>query len=678
MASDCLQTIANRSVEGQQKRGGWNLGVIALLVAFGYYFGARLGLALTLPPRPVSVLWPPNAILLAALLLTAPRLWWLLLVSAFPAHCAAQWQSGVPFPMIICWFLSNCCEAFISATCIRYLARETIRFDSVRAVAAFCLGGVLIGPLLSSFLDAGFVRLNQWGEGTYWYIWRIRFTSNMLAALTIVPAMVTWWNLLLKSPPLPSLQKLAEAGLVSAGVLVTSWTVYVFYDANAKVNTTLLYAELPFLLWAAVRFASLGASTAMLVTAFLAIWGAAHGHGPFSTRSPEESARSVQLFLTLAAVPILMLGAAVEERGQAEERFRKAFVLCPDPMLICRRSNGYVVDANNRCQEMLGYDAGQTNGQPIFDLPIFASDQDRERLRKAICEKPPFRELDLCLRGARGDTCQTLVSADVAEISGEDCIIVVIRDVTDRKRAEEAMQNLAHTSRLAIMGELTAMIAHEVNQPLGAILSNADAADIILETDPHRIAEVRRILADIRADDTRASEAICRIRALLRRKEMQMQVVDLNDTAEDVLKLVKGDAIRQRVQLRSELDPALRPILGDKVHLQQVLLNLLINGMDAMQDIPISQRVLTVLTRVKKDHAELAVQDSGHGITSENSSRLFDSFFTTKKEGMGLGLAIARSIIEAHRGSILAENSPEGGAIFRVYFPFLPANTTDP
>jgi PAS domain S-box-containing protein len=373
-----------------------------------------------------------------------------------------------------------------------------------------------------------------------------------------------------------------------------------------------------------------------------------------------------------------MLGAAVEERGQAEERFKKAFVLCPDPMLICRRFNGSVIDANNRCQEMLGCPAAQANGRPIFDLDIFASEHDQERLKKAISEQLPFRELDLCLRSAGGETCQTLVSADAAEISGEDCIIVVIRDVTDRKRAEEAMQNLAHTSRLAIVGELTAMIAHEVNQPLGAILSNADAAEMILETGPHRITEVRRILADIRADDTRASEAISRIRALLRRKEMQMQAVDLNETANDVLKLVKGDALRQRVRLQSELDSELRPILGDRVHLQQVLLNLLINGMDAMQDTPISERVLTVRTQVRKDQAELAVHDTGHGISLENSARLFDSFFTTKKEGMGLGLAIARSIIEAHRGSIRAENSPAGGAVFCVSFPFMTADKTSP
>src|SRR5262249_10322175 len=163
-------------------------------------------------------------------------------------------------------------------------------------------------------------------------------------------------------------------------------------------------------------------------------------------------------------------------------------------------------------------------------------------------------------------------------------------------------------------GEMTAMIAHELNQPLGAILNNADAADIILEMDPNRTEEVRAILADIRADDTRASDAIRRIRALVRRKEMHMQSLDLNETTSDVLKLLKGDALRRRIDLQTDLDDRLPEILGDRVHLQQVVLNLVANAMDAMRDTPISHRRLMVRTTARNAHAELSVEDTGCGI----------------------------------------------------------------
>ena len=165
---------------------------ICLLVFAGYYLGARVGFALTFQPHPVSVLWPPNSILLAALLLTPPRLWWLVLVAAFPAHCAAQWQSDVPPLMILCWFISNCFEALIGAGLSLYVIRGPLRFVSLRNVGIFCLCAAVLGPFISSFLDAAFVRWNHWGVDSYWQLWRIRLSSNLVAVLVVTPLVVTW------------------------------------------------------------------------------------------------------------------------------------------------------------------------------------------------------------------------------------------------------------------------------------------------------------------------------------------------------------------------------------------------------------------------------------------------------------------------------------------------------
>lgn len=247
-------------------------------------------------------------------------------------------------------------------------------------------------------------------------------------------------------------------------------------------------------------------------------------------------------------------------------------------------------------------------------------------------------------------------------------------DITTRKQTEaEALRQraeLAHVARVSTMGELAASVAHELNQPLGAILANAEAADLFLSQDPPALDELRAILVDIRKDDERASEVIRRMRALLRKHELERLPLEINSVVEDVFQVVSGDAALRTIAISAELSPSLPKILGDRVHLQQVLINLILNGMDAMAAEPRERRRLSVRTRVCAEGlVELTVIDSGHGIAPEKLTRLFEPFFTTKTNGMGMGLSISRTIIEAHRGKISAENNPSGGATFRVTLP---------
>ena len=242
------------------------------------------------------------------------------------------------------------------------------------------------------------------------------------------------------------------------------------------------------------------------------------------------------------------------------------------------------------------------------------------------------------------------------------------RRQTERTLESQRFQ-LAHASRLAVAGELTASIAHEINQPLGAILSNADAAELILESGADRRDELREILADIRRDDLRASEVIRRLRTLLARHEVERQPFELNETLSDAESVLRAEAKRRRVTL--DLRPAATSVtvVGDRIQIQQVLINLVLNAMDAVADAPEGRRTILVAVESGAGRASITVRDRGHGIPPEHLPRLFDSFFSTKRAGMGLGLPIARTLVEAHGGRIWAEIGDGEGAAFHVELP---------
>src|SRR6478609_2225843 len=234
---------AARTVNRLSTPFDWRLPVIGLCVFAGYYLGAKIGFALTFHPYPVSVLWPPNSILVAALLLMPKRTWWLLLLAAFAAHWLVQLQSNVPPGMIFCWFISNSCEALIGAGSIRFLIGSPVRLDRLRNVAIFCLCGVFLGPFLSSFLDSAFVAMNHWGEGRYWDIWRIRFTSNVLAALTVAAFIVTWATGGIDSLRQLSRRRLLEGICLLLGLITISFVL--FNGMVQEKDSALLYVPLP-------------------------------------------------------------------------------------------------------------------------------------------------------------------------------------------------------------------------------------------------------------------------------------------------------------------------------------------------------------------------------------------------------------------------------------------------
>jgi signal transduction histidine kinase len=533
--------------------------VPALAVALAYYLAAHLGFTFTLRPHPTSTLWPPNALLLAVLLLAPARNWWWLLAAALPAHLAIELQSGVPTAMVLGWFVSNCSEALLGAGLVRSFVPGPFRLDSLRNLGIFILGAGLAAPLLSSFLDAGLVRIVGWGEGDYWHLVLSRFSSNVLAALTVGPLLLTCAALNPVRLRQMSATRCAEIAALFAGLILANLLVFDRPVFDAYATPALFYVPLPFLLWAAVRLGPAGTSGALAVMTVMTIWGAVYGLGPFADREPQQAARDMQLFLCAVAVPLLMLAVALEQGARLE----------------------------------------------------------RESL--------------------------------------------------------EQRRQVSHLSRVAMLGELSGGIAHELNQPLTAILSNAQAAQHLLANKAATPESLVEILQDIITADKRAGEVIRRLHALFRRGETQFDPLDMNEVVHEVLAIVRGEMVMRSIEVATQLGDGMPAVRGDRVELQQVLLNLVMNACEAMRAVtaPDARRLL-VRTRVAEDGVMVTVTDWGPGFAPEEYEQLFEPFYTTKPQGLGLGLSISRAIIRAHRGRLWGTGAPGKGATFNILLPAYP------
>jgi signal transduction histidine kinase len=252
-------------------------------------------------------------------------------------------------------------------------------------------------------------------------------------------------------------------------------------------------------------------------------------------------------------------------------------------------------------------------------------------------------------------------------------IAALLREQRRRQLAEvqarQRMVELAHVNRFSTASVLTASVAHEINQPLGSILTNAETAQVILKSQNPDLVELNEIVGEIVRDDRRASEVIRRMKSLLTKAPFELKRLDLNDVARETVEFLSTLAVARKIELTSSITQNALPIRGDRIQLQQVILNLVVNGIDAMKDAPAENRIISIRTSRVGKFAELSVSDRGPGIPENKLKEIFEPFFTSKAEGMGMGLSIARTIIEAHQGLIWVKNRDHGGASFRIKLP---------
>ena len=447
----------------------------------------------------------------------------------------------------------------------------------------------------------------------------------------------------------------------------------------------LLYLPLPFFLWAAVRFGLGGVCLSVLLFGEVLVLGTLQPHGPFAAQSSQENALAINLFLSVTAVPLLMLAVLLKERNQSEQSIRasesvkNAIIKSSLDAVITINHQGKIIEFNPEAERMFGYSRTEALGNSVAELiipPSLRKGHSRGLAHNLATGESRILGKVVEMQAMRADGSKFPAELSVVRIDLDELTIFTgqIRDLTERKRAElQAYQDrakIAHANRVATMAELAGSLAHQISQPLATIAALNRAAQRWLSRTPPNLDETRTALEDIDAGCDRASEVIRSVRAMYRKADRENIRLSVNDVIEDTLNFLRGDIQRYQVSVRTELPRDLPQVIADRTQLQQVFLNLITNALQAMGPVTNGERLLVVKSGLRDPGTVgITVEDSGTGIDPSDMEFIFDAQFTTKSDGMGIGLSICRSIIEAHGGRVWASPGASHGSVFHVVLP---------
>ncbi len=666
----------------------------AVLVGLAYYVGCLAGFALRFPLSGISFFWPPTAVLAASLMLARPPIWPALLIGAFAAHGVAHASDGVPVGAWLIQFGGNGIQAVLAAMWASRWSRIDRLFPDVRSTLTFIAAACVAAPAIASLIPAAVYVQLGWAPN-FWDAWLARALTNAVASMTLIPALFAAGRFLLSADRQVPARSM-EFALLTLGIGgVHLVTAFIAPDGVLGLSVA-LFAPLPFLLWAVVRCGSPGLSFALLWTTLLTVVTAASGYGPFVVPPSADTVLGVHVFLGASTVLMLLIGGLMNEQQAEHARLLEAGDQNNASMARLREAQQRyelataaggvgVWDWNMRTgdfqiegdlKRVLGYANGEIRDH-LVDWMRLVDPLDRPAL---------LAHLDAFTSGAVGSFNMEfrLVHRDGSRrwIASKGAVteriddarthaVGTYADVTDRKASERALREatdaLARTWRISAMTELSASLAHELNQPLTAIVTNATACISWIESGTST-AELKAPLTDVVLDARRASHIVERTRELFVNRPSEYRPLDINDVVRDILEIAQPRLRELHIALDLRLDAGLPPVIADAVQIRQVILNLVINAADAMRDAP-DHRLLSIRSRRSRNVVAVNVRDTGRGFSQETRRQLFEPFYTTKAGGLGMGLAISRSIMRSHTGSIHALRNVGDGATFRVKLP---------
>jgi PAS domain S-box-containing protein len=666
----------------------------ALAMGLAYYGGSLVGFTLRLPASGISFFWPPTAILTAALLVQGSH-WQSLLIGAFIAHAAAHAQDGVPTFAWITQFLGNAFQAALASLLVLRHSRISPFLADARSVFIFVTAVCITAPVVASLIPAAvYVRLG-WAPD-FVDAWWARAVTNSVASITLVPPLVVAGQFLL-SKPLKVPARTWEFVLLLVGITVALTATSAFGRGDVLGLSTALYAPTPFLLWAIVRSGIPGLSIALLWTTILTFSIASAGQGPLIGEATANTVLGVQVFVGGNALLMLLIGSLFEEHRSEHARLVDAgtqnvailnHLREQQQRYALATSAGGVgvwdfniqtgrVYLEGPLKTLLGYGDDEI-GNHLGDMLalIWPADRGDVQTRLTDFSTGAIDSFDIEFRMCHRDGSVRWIVSKGAITDRSGGVATRIRgtytDVTERKESDRALRDasdaLARTWRISAMSELSASLAHELNQPLTAIVTNVNTCVRWLDSGTPT-TDLREALSDVLRDSRRASQIVERTRGLFAKSPVQQVSVNLNAVIRDIVEVAQIRLRESHIVVELRLANDVGSVVADPVQMQQVVLNLIMNAAEAMRDTPADSRAIRISTRQCRDMVFVSVRDTGKGFAQDERSRVFDPFYTTKVGGTGMGLAICRSIVLNHGGSLTALTNRGDGATFRIKMP---------
>jgi PAS domain S-box-containing protein len=646
----------------------WRTVILVCLVAILSYCAARVGAMLAMGPNADWPIWLGNVLLASILLLTPRRIWPMVIVAAFAAFAVNDIQAGLTIRTRALLILSDTLDVATALFCLRYAFDGLPRLNSVRALARFSLCAVMLPPLIG----ACFVALAI-GKGDYWISWRISFFSEAIVYLTLMPAILGWFG---KGS---TEDKRSRANYLEAAVLIGGLVAigyFAFAAPRRYSSEAMLYALVPFLIWAALRLGTTGVSSAAIAIAVLAIWGAAHGRGPFIQSRPLNNVLSLQLFLFSTAAPFMVLAAVVEENKQASEQLFRSIFENAQIGIGVFKINSQEHFSNRALHEMLGYSGAELSGIEQWDNIVPAEERApcARRYAELVQGKKENDEYEQHFINRDG---RVLLGSSrfrlLRDSAGKPKYVVALtEDVTERRRAEAELLSAKEVAEAATKSksEFLANMSHEIRTPMNAIIGMTHLA---LKTT--LTPKQRDYLTKTKAA---AQSLLSIINDVLDFSKIEAGKLDLENTEFELDHVLENlsSIVSQRVHdknlefliaAQQDLPPVL---IGDPLRLGQVLINLVNNAVKFTEHGEILVTVKSEESVSDRVKLKFAVRDSGIGMTPEQIALLFrafsqaDSSTTRKYGGTGLGLSISKRLVEMMDGTIWVESEYGHGSTF--------------
>ena len=599
----------------------------SLFVFVAYWAGAEIAFFIgTLSDKIFAPFWPPNIVLLAALLY-APQRRWQCILAALPAHILSEISVGMPLAQLVVAFVTNCTLAILSAETIKHVLGRPPWFDRFRNAILFV---VLVGFLLPAVVALGGAFVPVLGGGSldrYWEFWLQWCAANVVGSLTLGPiAMIlvsdgprTW----------PARDHFRQIEAIVLATAIVGTCEFAFHaSANLSISglfPILIYTPVPLLVWSAARFGIKGASFGILLVTTILIWRTLNGEGLFLGGSREHTVFALQLFVVSFAVPTLLLGALIDSGTKNEQKLRND----EDRMELVSAAvdigfwqfnpNTKSLWASDYCRTMFGIENVEVTPDDFCARVHTDERQLVEMMMVSATSGLDANSAEFRISLPTGQSKWVLGKSHVRRRpDGAFDINGFFRDITALKDSETERElharELTHLVRVSQVGELSGGLAHELTQPLTAILSNAEAARAMLQAEKPDIAELTNTLDDIIREDTRAGEVIHRLRALLKNGEGHFELIDINELIAATLKLLRSELIARRIKTEIAILNEPTIVSGDPIQLQQVVVNLVMNAIDAVNEVsPYRRHILVKTERVSDTEAEVSVKDNGDG-----------------------------------------------------------------